>query len=116
MTPGLELREMADQVDPRVQRPGRPLVETQSVGLACRLVAAGAGIALLIPENVAEFVADGRVAWRALADAEAHSHTCLYQRSGQTTAVAMGMFLQLLDAEIAAVQQRFERALAPAAA
>jgi DNA-binding transcriptional LysR family regulator len=109
MAPGMELREMSEQIDQRQQRKARPMVETNSVGLVCRMVAAGAGIGFLIPENVAEFVAAGRVAWTALADAGARSHTCLYQRSGQTTAVAMGMFLQLLDGEIAAVQQRFEQ-------
>jgi DNA-binding transcriptional LysR family regulator len=110
MAPGLELREMIDQIDPRPHRQGRPLVETSSVGMVCRLVASGAGIGFLIPENVAEFVAAGRLAWTALADAGARSHTCLYQRSGQTTAVAMAMFLQFLEAEVAAIQQRFESA------
>jgi DNA-binding transcriptional LysR family regulator len=109
MAPGLELREMTDSIDPRERRQGRAFVETSSVGMVCRLVAAGAGIGFLIPENVTEFVAAGRLAWTPLADAGARSHTCLYQRSGQSTAVAMGMFLQLLEVEVEAIHQRFAR-------
>ena len=36
-----------------------------------RLVAGGTGIGFLIPENVAEDVAQGRLVWTALADAGA---------------------------------------------
>ena len=52
-------------------------------------------------------MATGRLAWTALADAGARSHSCLYQCSGQTTTVAMGMFLQLLDASLGAIGKRF---------
>jgi hypothetical protein len=46
--------------------------------------------------------------WTALADAGARSFSCLYQRSGQTTSVAMGMFLQFLEAALMAIGQRFD--------
>ena len=64
---------------------------------------------MLFRSNVAEDVAQGRLVWTGLADAGARSFNCLYQRSGQTTAVAMGMFLQFLEAALQAIGQRFER-------
>ena len=108
MTPDTELRAMVDQIDHREHRKARPLVETSSVAMVRRLVGNGIGIGFLIPENVAEDVAIGRLAWTALADAGARSVSCLYQRSGQTTTVAMGMFLQFLEASLIAIGQRFE--------
>lgn len=111
MTRGLELREWVDEIDASARRKSRPLVETGSVGMVCRLAANGLGVGFLIPENAAEFVADGRVRWTALADPGARSHTCISQRTGQTTAVALAMFLQFLGVEIDAVQERFEKLL-----
>ena len=108
MTPDTELRALVDQIDPREHRKARPLVETSSVAMVRRLVAGGTGIGFLIPENVAEDVAQGRLVWTGLADAGARSFNCLYQRSGQTTAVAMGMFLQFLEAELNAISRRFD--------
>ena len=107
MTPDTELRAMVDQIDPREHRKARPLVETSSVAMVRRLVASGTGIGFLIPENVADDVAQGRLVWTALADAGARSYSCLYQRSGQTTTVAMGMFLQFLEAALTAIDKRF---------
>jgi len=104
MTPDTELRAMVDQIAPPTTR---PLVETSSVAMVRRLVAGGVGIAYQIPENVAEDVDAGRLAWAGLADAGARSFSCLYQRSGQTLSLAMGMFLQFLEAELQAIQQRF---------
>jgi len=108
MTPDTELRAMVDQIDHREHRKARPLVETSSVAMVRRLVAGGTGIGFLIAENVAEDVAEGRLVWTGLADAGARSFSCLYQRAGQTTAVAMGMFLQFLEAAIAVVEKRFD--------
>ncbi len=62
------------------------------------LAAGGTLVGLLVQENVAQDVAQGRLRWLPLADAEARSHTCLYQRVGQTTAAATGVFVQFLDA------------------
>ncbi len=110
MEPGTELRAMVDQIDTRERRKARPLVETNSVAMARRLIAGGAGVGFLIPENVAADVADGRLVWTALADPGARSASCLYQRSGQTTAVAMGMFLEFLEGALVAVDSRFASA------
>ena len=112
LTPDTELRALVDQIDLREHRATRPLVETSSVAMVRRLVAGGTGIGFLIPENVAEDVAQGRIVWTALADAGSRSFSCLYQRSGQTTSVAMGMFLQFLEAALMAIGQRFD-ALGP---
>ncbi|WP_454901938.1 LysR family transcriptional regulator [Variovorax gossypii] len=109
MTPDTELRAMVDQIDHREHRKVRPLVETSSVAMVRRLVAGGTGIGFLIPENVAEDVERGTLVWTGLADAGARSFSCLYQRAGQTTAVAMGMFLQFLEAALLAIEKRFER-------
>jgi DNA-binding transcriptional LysR family regulator len=110
MTPDTELRAMVDQIDNREHRKVRPQVETTSVAMMRRLIANGTGIGFLIPENVDEDVAQGRLVWIALADAGARSVTCLYQRAGQTTAVAMGMFLEFLEASLLAIEQRFSDA------
>lgn len=109
MTPDTELRAMVDQIDLRAHRQTRPLVETSSVAMVRRLVAGGTGIGFLIAENVVEDVAAGRLVWTGLADAGARSFSCLYQRAGQTTAVAMGMFLQFLAQAIQQIEQRFDR-------
>ncbi|MFS2052192.1 LysR family transcriptional regulator [Variovorax sp. CT11-76] len=109
MTPYTELRALVDQIDRRAHRQTRPLVETSSVAMVRRLVAGGTGIGFLIAENVVEDVAAGRVVWTGLADAGARSFSCLYQRAGQTTAVAMGMFLQFLAQAIQQIEQRFDR-------
>ena len=110
MTPDTELRAMVDRIDPREHRKARPLVETSSVAMVRRLVRSGVGIGFLIPENVAEDVAAGELAWQGLSDAGAWSVDCLYQRSGQTTTVAMGMFLEFLEAQLTGIAKRFEGA------
>ena len=106
MSPDTELRAMVDQIVPRGQRTSRPLVETSSVAMARRLIANGIGVGFLIPENVADDVIAGRLTWTALADAGARSHSCLYQRTGQTTAVALGMFLQFFESAFTSVGRR----------
>ena len=110
MTPDTELRAMVDQIDHREHRKARPMVETSSVAMVRRLVRSGVGIGFLIPENVAEDVAAGVLAWQGLADPGAWSHDCLYQRSGQSTTVAMGMFLEFLEAQLGVISQQFEGA------
>lgn len=107
MTMDTELRAMVEQIGQREHRPSRPLIETSSVAMARRLVADGLGVSFLIPENVAQDVAAGRLAWNALADEGARSHSCLYQRTGQATAAAMGMFLQYFEAELSAISGQF---------
>jgi DNA-binding transcriptional LysR family regulator len=110
MTPDTELRAMVDQIERREHRTARPLVETSSVAAVRQLVMRGVGIGFLIPENVAEDVNAGRLRWTALTDPNARSFTCLYQRTGQTTAVAMGMFLEFLEAALNTIGQRFQPA------
>ena len=107
MTPDTELRTMVDLIDHREHRKVRPLVETSSVALVRRLVAQGVGIAFLIQENVAEDVAAGRLAWTGLADPGARSASCFYQRSGHSTSVAMGMFLEVFESALGAIGERF---------
>ena len=107
LTPDTELRVLVDRIDRRERRGTRPLVETGSVAMVRQLILNSAGIGFLIPENVAEHVADGRLVWTGLADPGARTQTCIYQRTGQPTAVAMGMFLQLLEARLATIQSRF---------
>ena len=111
MTPDTELRAMVDQIDHREHRKARPLVETNSVAMVRRLVRSDVGIGFLIPENVAEDVAAGTLAWQGLADTGAWSHDCLYQRSGQATTVAMGMFLAFLEERLTAIGRQFEHAV-----
>jgi DNA-binding transcriptional LysR family regulator len=108
LTPDTELRAMVDQIDHREHRKARPLVETSSVAMVRWLVARGVGIGFLIPENVAEDVAAGRLVWTGLTDPGARSFTCLYQRTGQATAVAMGMFLEFLEAALNAIGRLFQ--------
>ncbi len=107
LTPETELRALVDRIDRRERRGTRPVVETGSVAMVRQLILNGAGIGFLIPENVAEHIADRRLVWTALSDPGAKSQTCIYQRDGQPTAVAMGMFLQLLEARLAEIQSRF---------
>ncbi|MFM0643151.1 LysR family transcriptional regulator [Paraburkholderia bryophila] len=107
MTPDTELRAMVDQIDHREKRKARPLVETSSVSMVRRLVAEGVGIGFLIAENVAEDVAQRKLAWLALADAGARSFSCLYQRADLSTTVAMSMFLQFLGQSIETTESRF---------
>ena len=106
MAPDTELRTLVDAIDRREHRKVRPLVETGSVAMVRRLVARGAGVGFLIAENVVDDVALGRLAWTPLADAGAKAESCVYQRAGQTTSVAAGLVLQLLEVEHAAVQDR----------
>lgn len=108
MAPDMELRVLADRIDARLARHGRPMVETSSVPMVRRLVARGDAVAFLIPDNVAQDVDEGRLAWRGLDDAGARLHSCLYQRTGYSTAVAMGVFLGALEAAVDRVRQRFE--------
>ncbi len=106
--PDMELRLIAERIASRAKRTLSPLVETSSVAMVRALAASGALLGLLVQENIAHDVAQGRLHWRPLADAEARSQTCLYQRIGQTPAVATGVFVQFLDAaldEITAMTQ-----------
>ena len=96
--PDMELRLMAERIASRERRMLSPVVETTSVAMVRTLAAGGTLVGLLVQENVAQDVALGRLCWLPLADAEARSHTCLYQRVGQTTAAATGVFVQFLDA------------------
>lgn len=108
MAPDMELRIMAERIDPRLARLGRPMVETTSVPMVRRLLAGGSAVSFLIPDNVAEDVDAGALAWIGLEDAGARLHSCIYQRSGHTTAVAMGLFLEALEAAIGDIRERFE--------
>lgn len=110
LSPDMELRSMLDRIEPRLARLGRPLVETSSVPMVRRLVAGGPAVGFLIPENVTQEVANGSLVWVPLDDAGARQHSCIYQRSGYTTAVAMGLFLGALEAAVVGIRERFERA------
>jgi len=104
----MELRSLLERVDPRLTRLGRPLVETGSVPMVRRLVAGSQAVGFLIPDNVAEDVDAGRLVWVALEDQGAALYSCIYQRSGYSTAVAMGLFLEALDAEVNRIRERFD--------
>ena len=108
MAPDMELRIMADRIDPRSQNRGRPMVETSSVEMVRSLVARGNAVAFLLPDNVAQDVDTGKLVWTGLEDAGARVNSCLYQRSGYTTAVAMGTFLDVLETEVRSIRERFE--------
>jgi DNA-binding transcriptional LysR family regulator len=108
MSPDMELRILADRIDSRVHRHGRPLVETSSVPMVRRLVARGVAVAFLIPDNVSNEVHKGELAWIGLEDSGARLHSCLYQRSGYTTPVAMGTFLQALESAVDGIRSSFE--------
>ena len=96
--PDMELRLMAERIARRERRTLDPVVETTSVAMVRTLAAGGTLVGLLVQENIAQDVAQGRLRWLPLADVEARSHTCLYQRVGQATAAATGVFVQFLDA------------------
>ncbi len=107
MAPDMELRTVLERLNPRLQRLGRPVVETSSVAMASRLVQGSDAISFLIPESVAHQSEAGSLVWRPLSDAGAQLHTCLYQRVGYTTAVAMGLFLEALESALDEMRQRF---------
>ncbi|KLO58815.1 LysR family transcriptional regulator [Delftia tsuruhatensis] len=97
MAPGMELRSMLEQMDSAALHQQRPLVETSSVPMVRRLVAGSTALGFLVPDNVAEDVAAGRLLWRPLHDAGAQLPSCLYQRIGYTRAAAMRLFLDELE-------------------
>ncbi len=111
MSTDTELRSVLEGLDARAQRLGRPVVETTSVAMVRWLVAAGGGVSFLIPENVAAEVAAGTLGWRALTDPGARLASCLYQRTGYTTPVAMGVVVQALQDAVARIGERFELGL-----
>ncbi|MBX3611148.1 MAG: LysR family transcriptional regulator [Hydrogenophaga sp.] len=115
LSPDMELRTMLNRIEPRLARLGRPLVETTSVPMVRRLVAGSHAVGFLIPENVTQEVADGALVWVPLDDAGARQHSCIYQRSGYTTAVAMGLFLGALESAVVDIRERFERDQVPRA-
>lgn len=98
--PDMELRLMAERIASRDRRTLNPAVETTSVAMVRSLAASGMAVGLLVQENIAQDVREGRLRWLPLSDAEARSHTCLYQRIGQTPSVATGVFVQFLDAAL----------------
>jgi DNA-binding transcriptional LysR family regulator len=108
MSPDTELRSTLDRIEPRLTRLGRPLVETSSVPMVRRLIANGQAVSFLIPENVAEEVRAGSLVWVGLEDVGARLHSCIYQRAGYTTAVAMGLFLGTMEAAVSDIRERFE--------
>ena len=96
--PGMELRQMTDRIASRERRALQPALQTSSVAMIRALARTGTLVGLLVPENVAPDVAAGTLHFLPLADADARSDVCLYQRVGQNPAVAMGVFVQFLDA------------------
>ena len=98
--PDMELRVMAERIASRARRTLSPLVETSSVAMVRTLAASGTLVGLLVQENIVQDVEQGRLRWLPLADAEARSQTCLYQRIGQIPAVATGVFVEFLDAAL----------------
>ena len=106
-TPEMELRSLFDRICRREKQEPRPFVETSSMTLLRRLVGNGTAVGFAIAENVADDVAAGRLAWLPLRDPEARTSTCVYQRGSQKTAVAMGVFLQFLDAAVSELVERF---------
>lgn len=108
MTPGMELRSMLERLDGGALARVRPLVETGSVPLARQLVLRGAALGFMVPDNVAEDVIAGRLLWRALHDAGAQLHSCIYQRTGYAMAAAMEMFLAELERTVDGLRARFE--------
>ncbi len=107
MSKDTELRAMVEQIVSQGRHAVRAVVETTSIPLARRLIAGGAGIGVLIPENVADDVERGTLCWQALGDAAARSGSCVYQRSGQVTTAAAGVFLQHLEAALHDLHARF---------
>ncbi|MBX3603630.1 MAG: LysR family transcriptional regulator [Piscinibacter sp.] len=108
--PDMELRLLAERIAARERRVLQPVVETSSVAMVRTLAAGGALVGLLVQENVVQDLDAGRLAWLPLADPEAAARICLYQRVGQTPAVATGVFVQLLDAALGELQQRLRAA------
>lgn len=107
MSPDMELRTVFDRLGPRLQRLGRPVVETSSVAMVRRLVQGSDAIGFLIAENVAAEVEAGSLRWLPLADAGTQLHSCLYHRVGYTTPVAMGLFLEAMAVAVSDLGQRF---------
>ena len=107
-TPEMELRSLFDRICRREKQEPRPFVETSSMALLRRLVDRGTVVGFAIAENVADDVGAGRLVWLPLRDAEARTSTCAYQRGAQKTAVAMGVFLQFLDAAVGELVRRFD--------
>jgi DNA-binding transcriptional LysR family regulator len=71
-------------------------------------VAGSTALGFLVPDNVAEDVAAGRLLWRPLHDAGAQLPGCLYQRIGYTRAAAMRLFLDELERVADAMRAGFE--------
>ncbi|MBP7566315.1 MAG: LysR family transcriptional regulator [Burkholderiaceae bacterium] len=109
MAPGMELRAMLERIDPRLSKVGRPMVETSSVPMVRQLVSGSQAVGFLIPDNVAQDVDAGTIAWVGLEDAGARLSSCIYQRSGHTTSVAMGVFLDALQSAVDGIRARFEQ-------
>lgn len=107
MEHGMELRSMLDSIDAHAVGLTRPFTETDSVALACKLVESGQAVAFLIPENVIRDIKNGALVWRKLAGAGAESRTSVYQRSGQNTSIAMGVFLKSLYETLDAITSRY---------
>lgn len=101
--PEMELRVMAERIAARERRSLVPIVETSSVAMIRALAAAGTAVGLLVPENVALDLEQGRLRWLPLSDAEARSRIGLYQRTGQSSTVATGVFVQFLDEALGAL-------------
>ncbi|MFD2753248.1 LysR family transcriptional regulator [Comamonas terrae] len=108
MAPDMELRSMLERLDGGALGQTRPLVETSSVPMARRLVARSGALGFMVPDNVAEDVAAGRLVWRALHDAGAQLHSCAYQRTGYAMAAAMEMFLAELERAADELKARFD--------
>lgn len=108
MAQDMELSGMARLIEPRLHSEVRPMVETSSVAMARTLVERGQSAAFLIPENVEQGAAAGRLLWTPLLDAGAQLHTCLYQRTGYSSTAVMSLFLAALDDAIDAIRVRFE--------
>ncbi|MFY9512524.1 MAG: LysR family transcriptional regulator [Rubrivivax sp.] len=103
-TPDMELRSIAERMAGDQRRELKPVVETQSVAMVRALAAGGSLVGLLVYDNVFHEVEAGRLVWLPLADAQARSTSCLYQRIGQTPAVAAGVVVGVLDAMLSALQ------------
>lgn len=108
MAPEMELRSMLERLEGGALGQTRPLVETSSVPMARRLVARSASLSFMVPDNVAEDVAAGRLIWRGLHDPGAQLHNCAYQRSGYAMTAAMDVFLAELERAADKLKARFE--------
>lgn len=101
----MELRLMAERIAARERRTLVPVVETSSVAMVRALACGGSRVGFLVQENVAQDLAEARLVWLPLADAQAHSQICLYQRIGQTSAVATGVLVEHLDRALQTLPQ-----------